>query len=97
MRRHRHRSADESGDDLLSGDASPSVVTATSAPPIGRITVWTRVPERIEPRHFVRDEFDDVHHERDGDDDRMLERAETDPGSATRSKREQSPSTATVA
>ena len=58
------------------GDASPSVVTATSAPPSGRTTRVDGVPQRVDPRHLVGDELDGVEHQRGADDPGVVEERE---------------------
>ena len=72
----------------VAGAFSPSVATAINAPPIGRMTRVHGVPHRVHPGNLVRDEFDDVEHQRGADDPVVVEdlvlRRQRDPPVAAR-------------
>ncbi len=54
----------------------PRTWMASKAPPMGRMTVWTRVPGGIDPRNFVGEEFEEIQNAGDGNDDRIAEHFE---------------------
>ena len=60
----------------IAGVASPMAATATNAPPIGRITVWTASHSESSHGILSTDELHDIHRQRDADHERVIESAE---------------------